>query len=384
MTHIGGSVDPAFAAVADAFTDNFRLHDERGAAVCVVVDGRVVADLWGGAANEHGGRWEGDTLVNAFSVGKGLLALLAARLAGEGRLRLDDPIAAVWPEFAAAGKAEITPRQLLAHRAGLPAVRRRLPPNAMTDWTVMTEALAAQAPWWTPGEAHGYHTNTFGFLVGEVVRRITGRSPGAMLRELVAQPLGADVHLGLPASHDARTATFAWSGDTPAEEAPEDLSDTDLMRYNTYFNPAGLSGAGIVNTRAWRGAEIPSANVHASARGVARVYAALAAGGVLGDTRIVDRGALADAVVEHSAGDDLILGRPSRFGLGFQLTQPERPLGPGPMAFGHFGAGGSVGFCDPERGVAVGYVMNTFGPRWRNPRNTALIEATFASVEAMP
>lgn len=377
---IGGRVDPRFGAVRDAFADNFRLRDEVGAAVCVVVDGRTVVDLWGGAASVDGSRaWGPDTLVNAFSVGKGLLATLVARQVGEGALDLDAPVSDVWPAFGAAGKDRVTVRQLLGHRAGLPAVADRLPPGAMFDWSVMTDALAAQTPWWEPGTAHGYHVNTFGFLVGEVLRRITGRTPGALLRTDLAAPLGADVHLGLGPADAGRVADFLWPGEAPPEEAPA-LAGLDLMRHNTYWNPSGLSGAGVVNSARWRAAELPSTNAHASARGVARVYAALAAGGALDGVRVVDAAALAEATTEASAGDDLVLGRPSRFGLGFQLTQPERPLGPGPRSFGHFGAGGSVGFCDPDSGVAVGYVMNQLGARWQNPRNRALVDAVFASL----
>lgn len=377
---IGGVCDPRFVAVREAFADNFRHRDEVGAAVCVVVHGRTVVDLWGGTASADGSRpWGPDTLVNAFSVGKGLLALLVARAVGEGLLELDRPVAAVWPEFGAAGKDGITLRELLAHRAGLPAVAVRLPAGAMFDWAGMTAALAAQAPWWEPGTAHGYHVNTYGFLVGEVLRRVTGRTPGELLRTTLAEPLGADVHLGVAAADEPRVADFAWPGDAPPEEAP-DLTGLDLMRHNAYWNPSGLSGAGVVNTRRWREAELPSTNTHASARGVARVYAALALGGAVHGVRVVDAGALADATAEAAAGEDLVLGRPSRFGLGFQLTQPERPLGPNPGAFGHFGAGGSVGFCDPASGVALGYVMNQLGARWQNPRNRALVDAVFESL----
>jgi CubicO group peptidase (beta-lactamase class C family) len=248
----------------------------------------------------------------------------------------------------------------------------------MLDWPAMTAALAAQEPWWEPGTGHGYHVNTFGFLAGEVIRRACGRTVGQLLRAEVAGPLCADVHIGLPASLDARVAEFAWPGPPPEEHEPGGLEPARLMEHNAYFNPGGLSGAGVVNTRAWRAAELPSANAHGTARGVARVFAALAAGGTLDGTVIVDAGALAAAATEQVYGQDLVLGRPSRFGLGFQLTQPQRPLGPGPAAFGHFGAGGSLGFCDPGSGVGFGYVMNQMGPRWQNPRTRALLDTVQA------
>jgi CubicO group peptidase (beta-lactamase class C family) len=254
-------------------------------------------------------------------------------------------------------------------------VRTRLPPGAMLDHRAMAGALAAESPWWAPGTAVGYHVNTFGFLVGEIVRRITGVSLGTYLREAVAGPLGADVHIGLAADQDHRVAEFALPLDVPEEAEPPGLTGERLMEFNAYFNPAGLSGAGVVNTRAWRAAEIPSTNGHATAAGVARIYQALAAGGTVDGVTVVDRGALRAATEERVDGDDRILHRASRFGLGFQLPRPERPLGPGPGAFGHYGAGGSLGFADPELGLAFGYVTCEMGPRWQNPRNQALLAA---------
>jgi CubicO group peptidase (beta-lactamase class C family) len=383
---IDGWCDPGFTAVRDAFAANFADRGETGAAACLVVHGTVVADLWGGWADQAQGRpWQRDTLVNVFSVGKGLIAACTARLIGERRLDPDAPVARYWPEFAAAGKTDVTLRQLLSHQAGLPALRDPLPDGSMLDWSVMISALAAEPPWWPPGSGHGYHVNTFGFLAGEVIRRVTGTTVGTMLRDEIAVPLGADVHIGLPAAQHARVAEFAWPvPPTPAaapwSSGPPAAPVTQRMIANAYANPASLSGLGVVNTAAWRSAEVPSANAHATAAGVAGVYAALAGGGTVDGVRVVDSRALADAVAEQVYGEDLVLRRPSRFGLGFQLTQPERPLGPGPRAFGHFGAGGSVGLCDPDAGVAFGYVTREMGPRWQNPRNRALLDAVFGSV----
>ncbi len=374
---VDGTCDPRFAPVRDAFVNNFAVHDEIGAAVTVSIDGRVVVDLWGGHVDAaRRVPWHRDTLVNFFSVGKALTTLAALVLVDRGRLDLDAPVARYWPEFAAGDKGDVTTRDLLCHRAGLPAVRETLPPNAMLDWTAMTTALAAQAPWWTPRTRHGYHVNTFGYLVGEVVRRIDGRSLGTFLRDEIARPLGADVHIGLPASEDARVAEWVWSGESAVPPDAPSLSDEMRMLRNTYANPPGLSGHGVINTPAWRRAEVPSTNGHGTARGIARVFTALAAGGA----PVVSRDVLAAAVVEHVNGPDAILHRPSRFGLGFQLTQPERMIGPNPGAFGHFGAGGLLGFADPESGIAFGYVMNKMGPRWQTPTTRALIDAVFASV----
>jgi CubicO group peptidase (beta-lactamase class C family) len=390
-TGIGGWCDARFAALRDAFAANFAERGEAGAAACLAVRGTVVAELWGGWADREQDRpWRQDTLVNVFSVGKGLIAACVARLIGEDRLDADAPVARYWPEFGAAGKAAVTLRQLLSHQAGLPALRAPMPNGTVLDWPVMVGALAAEPPWWPPGSGHGYHANTFGFLAGEVIRRVTGMTVGTMLRREIAGPIAADVHIGLPAAQHARVAEFLWpegkaflrsagKGGSLGPEAPGAggrPGDQDMIT-NAYFNPADLSGVGVVNTAAWRAAEVPSANAHATAAGVARVYAALAGGGAVDGVRVVDSGALAASVAEQVRGDDLVLQRPSRFGLGFQLTQPERPLGRGPRAFGHFGAGGSVGLCDPDAGVAFGYVTSQMGPRWQNPRNRALIDAVF-------
>jgi CubicO group peptidase (beta-lactamase class C family) len=254
----------------------------------------------------------------------------------------------------------------------------------MLHWGTMTSALADEEPWWVPGTAHGYHVNTFGFLVGEIVRRVDGRSLGTYLREEVTGPLRADFHIGLAEADEPRVAEFMWTAPAPEEAEPSGLAIEQLMENNAYFNPSGLSGAGAVNTRAWRAAEIPSTNGHGSARGVSRVYQALAAGGSIDGVEISDRNTLREAVTEQVYGEDLVLHRITRFGAGFQLTQKERPLGPGPAAFGHFGAGGSLGFCDPDAGLAFGYVGNQMGPRWQNPRNRALIDAVYDSLGSSP
>jgi CubicO group peptidase (beta-lactamase class C family) len=378
---IDGYCDPRFVPVRDAFAGNFANHGERGAAVCLSVDGRVVVDLCGGWADADARRpWAPNTLVNMFSIGKAMTALCAVMLVSDGVLDVDAPVARYWPAFGAADKETVTVRQVLSHQAGLPAVRHRLEAGAMLDWQGMCLTLAAEAPWWEPGSAHGYHVNTFGYLVGEVVRRVSGQRFGRFFRDRVSGPLGADVHFGVGEADDARVAWFLGH-DTPSPELePEGLSRDQLMEYNAYANPSGLSGMGVVNSRAWRAAEIPSTNGHASARGVARVFGALAGGGSLDGVRLTDPDPLRAATTEQVSGDDLILHRASRFGLGFQLTQPERPLGPNPGAFGHFGAGGSLGFCDPAARVAFGYVMNTMGPRWQNERNRALVDAVYTSL----
>ena len=374
-----GACDARFARVRHALAENFRVHGEVGAAVAVVVGGRVVVDLWAGWADAGRTRpWQRDTLVDVFSVGKAMAALALHILVERGRVDLDAPVARYWPEFAQAGKGEVTVRTLLCHRAGLPAIRRELPDLAMYDWALMTSALAEEAPWWTPGSRHGYHVNTFGFLVGEIVRRVSGERFAAFFRREIAGPLAADFHFGIGPEHDVRVADYLFES-TPGEMVADDAEHQLLLR-RIYANPPGLSGPGTVNTRAWRAAEIPSTNGHATARAVARIYSALACRRGADGIRLLGRATLEHAIAEASSGVDAILRRPSRFGLGFQLTQPERPLGTNPRSFGHFGAGGSLGFADPDAELAFAYTMNQAGPRWQNPRNRALIDAVYASL----
>jgi CubicO group peptidase (beta-lactamase class C family) len=374
---ISGETDPKFAAVREAFANNFAQHGEKGAAVAITLQGKPVVDIWGGHRNAAGtDPWQRDTIVNFFSVSKALCTICAMQLVEQGKLDLDAPVARYWPEFAAGGKEAVTTRQILSHQAGLPSIREPLPEGSALVWSVITGALARQEPWWKPGTAHGYHVNTFGFLVGEIVKRITGKSIGTHLRENIAEPLGADVHIGLPVSEHPRVADYLW----PVSSNSAMPSEDQAMRFNAYWNPPGFSGGGWVNRPEWRSAEIPSTNGHGNARGVARVYSALANGGEIDGIHILSKNTLAEAVKEHSNGHDLINDRPSRFGLGFQLTQPERPLGPNKGTFGHFGAGGSLGYCDPEAGIAFAYVTNDMGPRWQNPRNKALIDAVYASL----
>jgi CubicO group peptidase (beta-lactamase class C family) len=384
---IHGSCDSRFAAVREELALNFAERGEVGAAIAVTLDGEPVVDLWGGSADAGGARpWSADTLVAVFSVGKAMAGLCLLILLERGKVELEAPVTRYWPEFAAAGKDEVTVAMILAHRAGLPAVRAPLRAEAMYDWRLMCAALAAERPWWEPGSTHGYHVNTFGFLIGEIVRRVSGEGIGDFFRDRVAGPLEADFHFGIGPEEDRRVAEFLL-GDEPElreRRLPAELEDDDqerrLLLQRAYFNPPGISGLGTVNTRAWRAAVMPSTNGHATARAVARVYAALACGGSVGGVRIVRDETIELATVERSAGPDFVLGRPSRFGLGFQLTQSERPLGTSERSFGHFGAGGSLGFADPDAGLGFGYTMNRAGPRWQNARNRALIDAVYGSL----
>ncbi|MFV0307365.1 MAG: serine hydrolase domain-containing protein [Desertimonas sp.] len=395
-----GSVDPAFGAVGDAFRANFG-RGEVGAACCVVVDGRVVVDAWGGYADAAQTRpWRADTLVNTYSVGKPMIALRALQLVAAGAVDLDGRADRWWPELRA-GQMGATVRDLLCHRAGLPAIRQPLTNDDLWRWDRMCAAIAATDPWWRPGTRHAYHTNTYGYLLGELARRVDGRRPGRWWRDEIAGPLDADLAWGLGPTDRRRCADVVWQlappPNEPAEEpatAVEDpptggdlvasiddvppLDDVEEMIRLGYANPPGFSGIGVMNTDEWRGAEVPSTNLHATARGVARVYTALAAGGRLGGVTVADHAVLAEATRTQSEGWCPVLGRDASFGLGFQPTRPDRPFGPNPGSFGHFGTGGSLGFADPVSGVAFGYVMNAVVPRWQNPRNRALVDAVYA------
>jgi CubicO group peptidase (beta-lactamase class C family) len=280
---VDGHCEPGFEPLRRALADILAAGAEVGAALAVYVDKHLVVDVWAGHMDAARTRpWRSDTIVNLYSVGKAVTAVCALRLVDAGALDLDAPIARYWLEFAQAGKARILVRHALAHQAGLPAVARRLPSGAEVQWDVMTEALAAQAPWWEPGTAHGYHVNTHGFLLGEVVRRVTGRTLGTYLREEIGAPGGIDFFVGFGPELDPRCAEMVPPRPSPETEElqrrlsvdPDTVTGLALMLRNTYLNPPGLSGRGVVNTRAWRAAELPSTNGHGHARAVARLYAA--------------------------------------------------------------------------------------------------------------
>jgi CubicO group peptidase (beta-lactamase class C family) len=373
---ISGTCDARFADVREEFVRNFSERGEVGAAVCAVIDGATVVDLVGGWADEVTRTpWRHDTLVNFYSVGKAFVALLALQLVDAGLIGLDDSVASVWPEFAAAGKEAATLRHALCHRAGVPALREALSNDDLWDWDRMTGALATTEPWWEPGTRHAYHTNTYGHLVGEVVRRVSGNAPAARLAAL-AGPLAADVHVGVPPAEGHRCARVIFDAPAPPHDVDlAALKGDRLMEMASYFNPPGYSSLGVVNSEQWRGAEVPSTNGHGTARGVARLYAALLEPG-----RLLSPDLLAEATSPQSTGYCPILHEETTFGLGFKPTTPRRPFGPNPRSFGHFGTGGAVGFADPDAGVAFGYVMNHVIPRWQSTRNRALMDALYRAL----
>jgi len=403
---VAGYCDRRFAGVRRAFSANFAERGELGAAVTVTVGGDTVVELVGGWARAHPRcPWQPDTLVDIYSAAKPFLALLVLALVDAGIVGLDDPVAELWPEFAEGGKAAATVRHALCHRAGVPAIRAPLDNDALWDWDRMVGALAATEAWWEPGTRHAYHANTYGHLVGEIVRRATGTMPGARLAAM-AESVGADLHVGVSPGDLGRCADVVLASRTPgagidgsplgaaddrrpraaaqaggdgggaAGGSPAGAGEAERsMLALAYFNPPGYSSIGVENTERWRRAEVPSTNAHATATAIARVYAAL-----LEEGRLLSPALLAEATSVQSEGYCPVLGEHATFGLGFTPTTVRRRFGPNPGSFGHFGTGGAVGFADPVAGVAFGYAMNHVIPRWQSTRNRALIDAVYEAL----
>ncbi|MEU6350834.1 serine hydrolase domain-containing protein [Streptomyces sp. NPDC047072] len=381
---VHGRCDDRFAAVRAAFEENFRDRDELGAAVTVVVRGETVVDLWGGWADRARTRsWERDTLVNVWSTTKGATALCAHILADRGLLDLDAPVSAYWPEFAAAGKEKVLVRHLLSHRAGLAGLREPHSFAEFCDWELTTGRLAATEPWWEPGTQSGYHAFTYGFLVGEVVRRVSGLLPSAFLEREVTGPLGIDFSIGLPEKDTGRAAELVHPPAASSSEQAAIFAQLTPAAIAALANP--IVGAAEANSREWRAAEIPAANGHGTARGVAALYDVFAGRGVQDGHRVLSPEA-AERVREGQGGcRDLVLGIglgvDTELGLGLWLSGANNAYGPNPRAFGHDGFGGSCGLADPEAGVALGYVMNRMGPHIANdPRKMALVDALYSAL----
>jgi CubicO group peptidase (beta-lactamase class C family) len=382
---VEGTCDPKFNRVKDVFVENFEKRNEVGAAAAVMLDGKSVVDIWAGHADREKTKpWTRDTLVNVYSTTKGVTAICAHRLADKGLLDIDAPVAKYWPEFAQAGKDKLPVRYLLSHKAGLAAVRKPLDDDALFNWNKMTAALAEQEPWWEPGTKHGYHALTFGYLVGEVIRRITGKTPGKYLREEIAGPLGLDLHIGLDAKDDARTGDMIPMP-PPGPGEPnlfaEVMKNPESVAFKAFMNPPNGMRPGMVNTREWRAAEIPAANGHTTARSLAKLYGVLARGGELDGVRVMSKEQVAQCSIEQSNGPDALLVINTRFSLGFMMSQPGASLGPNAKSFGHPGAGGSLGYADPEAKIGFGYTMNKMHASLLiDPRATALIDAVYASM----
>ncbi|MEU9338524.1 serine hydrolase domain-containing protein [Streptomyces sp. NPDC048290] len=379
---VRGHCAPRFGAVREAFEANFRDRGELGAAVCVTVGGETVVDLWGGWADAARTRpWQRDTVVNVWSTTKGPVALCAHLLADRGLLDLDAPVAAYWPEFAAAGKETLPVRYLLSHRAGLAGLREPLPLERLYDWDTTVALLAATEPWWEPGTASGYHAMTYGHLVGEVVRRVSGLRPGAFLAREVTGPLGVDFTVGLPEAAAGRAAELVQSPVGDSSEQAGIFSRLSPVAIAALGNPP--LDATAANSAGWRAAELPAANGHGTARAVAELYGVFAGRGELRGRRVLSAAAVERAREGQGACLDLVLGAglggETEIGLGVWLSGPRGSFGPNPRAFGHDGFGGSSGLADPEAGLSLGYVMNRMGPHIADdPRKTALVNAVYS------
>ncbi|WP_151481950.1 serine hydrolase domain-containing protein [Streptomyces albicerus] len=384
MSQVQGHCATPFEAVRAAFEENFQGRAELGAAVTVTVDGETVVDLWGGWADAARTRaWERDTLVNVWSTSKGPTALCAHILADRGLLDLDAPVADYWPEFAAAGKESVLVRHLLSHRAGLAGLREPHSPEQLFDWELTTKRLAATEPWWEPGTGSGYHALTYGFLVGEVVRRVSGLLPGAFLKREVTGPLGIDFTIGLPEKEAGRAAELVHPPAASSSEQAAIFSQLAPVALSALANP--VVGATEANTAAWRAAEIPAANGHGTARAVAALYGVFAGRGSYGSHRVLSPEAAERVREGQGACRDLVLGagfeNETEAALGLWLSGSNRSYGPNPRAFGHDGFGGSCGLADPEAGVSIGYVMNRMGPHIADdPRKMALVDALYSSL----
>ena len=348
-----GFCDSTFEGVKQAFAANFDKGKELGASVAVTVDGQPVVDLWAGDADPQGTPWSRDTLVNVYSTTKTMAAFCVLILADRGEIDLHAPVADYWPEFAANGKEGVTVAHVMSHSAGLSGFDPPLKEAAeLYDWDGICARLAAQAPWWEPGSVSGYHAITQGYLQGEIVRRVSGRSIGRFFREEIAEPLGADFHIGLDPSHDSRVGELI----PPNVGLGGAVQDPDSIAGRTH------SGAPLdatePQTSAWRRAEIPAAGGIGNARSIARIHSALACGGSVDGVSLLSEAGVARILEEQTRGQDLVLGTPIVFGMGFGLNDPSFPISPNPRAFFWGGWGGSLAVIDLDARVSIAYAMN--------------------------
>lgn len=369
---INGHCLPEFYPVRDIFYRNFKAGREVGASLSLHVDGEAVLDLWAGWTDARQSRaWQRDSLSTIYSCTKGLAALCALRLIDQGKLALDVPVAAYWPAFAQNGKAHITLRHILGHRAGLPAIRAALSPAAVQEPSLIEDHLERCQPWWSPGSAHGYHALSLGWLLGRLVRVVAGKSLGTYFADEIARPLNLDIHIGLPEADIPRLSRPAFSlallkphADAARLVAGVVCDGLDAMTLRAFCNPLHLGLHAVRSSPTWSQIEQPAGNGVATARDLARLYAILAGGGV-SDTGYVllSEKTLPLCWEEQSVGRDLILKCDTRFSHGFMLGQPGpcTSFGPGTRSFGHTGLGGSLTVADPDRKLGFAYVANRLG-----------------------
>jgi CubicO group peptidase (beta-lactamase class C family) len=378
VVEVHGVCDPRFEAVREAFAANFDRGLDSGASVAVTLRGEYVVDLWAGVANDDGTHpWERDTIVNVYSTTKTMTALCALVLADRGELDFCAPVIHYWPEFGACGKERIEVRHLMSHTAGLPGWDTEITTEDLYDWDKVTSLLARQAPWWEPGTASGYHALTQGNLVGEVVRRVSGLSPGQFFAAEIAGPLGADFHIGLDPEHDPRVADLI-----PPEEVGGALAADPSTIAGRVFRWPRMNALDS-RTRGWRGAEIPAGNGHGNARSIARIHTVLVNGGEAWGKRLLSPAGCESIFEEQINGVDLVLGTPLRHGIGFGLNSPEAPLGPNPRTCYWGGWGGSLALLDFDARLVIGFAMTRMNSTTQGDSRTIDIgQAVYRSLGA--
>ncbi|MBY8981176.1 MAG: beta-lactamase family protein [Candidatus Lokiarchaeota archaeon] len=370
-----GYCDERFISAKRAFEKNFDLGLEVGASFAVSINGELVVDLWGGYSDSAKTRpWEKDTIVNVFSTTKIMTSLCIHLLIDKGLIDLEAPVFKYWPEFAQATKENVLVKHLLSHSAGLPGFDEKIPVEALYDWDHIINLLAGQKPWWKPGTKIGYHMITFGYLLGELVRRVTGKSLGNFFRENIANPLDIDFHIGLSEDFDSRVADIIVPEEVFAKWqvilSKLFLRKTVKVFYNPDIQTVDFNG------RAWRSAEIPSGNGHGNARSIAKVGSILACGGMYDKKKILSRSTVEKAIKPQISGRDVIMiYSPSKFGLGIGLLDDKFFLGP--RSFGWGGAGGSLCVMDLEKKLSIGYAMNKMHMKGDDPRTGPIFNAVW-------
>ena len=391
---VSGYCDERFLDAKEILEKSIDSGFELGCAISLEVKGEKVMDLWGGYVDTDKTQlWEENTIVNVFSTTKGVAAICLLQLIEKGLLDLDKPVSHYWPEFAENGKENIPVRYLFCHKSGLCGIRNPLEPGSFTNWDLICNELAKQEPLWEPGTAHGYHALTYGHLVGEILRRIDGRTIGEYFNEEIAKPLDLDFWIGLPESEFSRVTNIYPSKPNPLlpllAKLPRfllpgpmkfllDFTDTNKPVGAAFNNPPVNSNENNefeANSKEWRKAEIPAANGHGTARSLAKLYGVLANGGSRDGVHVLSPETIELGRQTQSDGKDLVLGHMhTRFGIGFMLGTKNVSMGPNPESFGHGGAGGSLGFADPDNNISLGFIMNQMHPgitAWKTATDVA-------------
>ncbi len=357
---VNGYCAPEFSAVKEVFASNLDSGDDVGASFAVSYRGEMVVDLWGGFQEpEKTQEWLRDTIVNVYSTTKTVTTICLLVLVDRGLIDLDTPVSRYWPEFAVNGKESLPVRYLLSHSSGLAGWDETVTVADLFDWEKATGLLAAQAPWWEPGTRSGYHAVTYGFLLGEIVRRVTGKTPGDFLETEIAHTLGADFHIGVDEEDDHRVAFLIPPSTTPQNQngnAHHLYTERASIPHRVFSNPVVTPSA--LRNRKWRAAEIPAINGHGNARSVVKINSLLANAGEFEGTKLLSTETIKKVMTEQCYGPDLVLFTPVRWGLGFALTSKEMPVGVNPNTLWWGGYGGSRVVIDPDARLCGSYVMN--------------------------